>query len=407
MSDYRDQLDRERRKFAMRDGTLDGLQRRRDRKRRNGQIMAGIVALLIAAAGIGGGLFALRDAGKVPPAHQPTQSPSGPSSGPTAPSRPSGPIQFVDAEHGWVVDEKGQIRATSDGGRTWNVQLSGQSNIKAIEFVDRQHGWGVGQGGLIHTSDGGEHWVAWSNQSLSSIQFVDPTTGWGVTPPGEKLNGRLVKTSDGGRNWSQIPTPNQVESMCFANAGDIRTLWTVGNASDHQVLMKSLDDGQTWESSQVAVPPGEPWSPVLMCAGIDAWILDQDGGAAGHLPYVLFRTAEGGPGALEPVLQEAGTRPVGDAASIADAQDPYAGPFWAFDGVHALFVGWCPACGNSVSVYRSATGWQRRELVKADATPLGMSFVNDKRGWLLLQVGRSQIRVMTTSDGGVTWSIVS
>jgi hypothetical protein len=183
MSDYRDLLEQERRKHVMRDGTVEGLERRRNRKRQNGQILAGAVALLIAAAGVGGGLYAFRGSEGRPavsPSITPSVRPSIPTSSPRLTSPPvSGPIQFIDDQHRWIVDGADQILATADRGRSWAVQFSGPSNIRAIAFLDAHHGWGVGEGGLIWTTDG-VHWEPWSNQALSSIQFVTPQVGWGV-----------------------------------------------------------------------------------------------------------------------------------------------------------------------------------------------------------------------------------
>src|SRR2546425_3803652 len=130
MSDFKERLEEERRRFAMSGDSFPDLERRRERKRRNRRIASGVVALLIAAAGVGGGLYAFRPARGGGPAGSPT-----PSVGQSV-SFPSGPIQFVDNDHGWMVDADGQILATTDGGHTWNLQLSGPSNITAVDMLD-------------------------------------------------------------------------------------------------------------------------------------------------------------------------------------------------------------------------------------------------------------------------------
>src|SRR2546425_10543675 len=117
MSDLRDRLEQERRRLTMSEGSFQDLERRRDRKRRNRRIASGVVGLLIAAAGVGGGLYAFRPARSGGPAGSPTPS-VGPSVTPPGPSptgtpsptppvatlfvpSPSGPIQFVDSGTGW------------------------------------------------------------------------------------------------------------------------------------------------------------------------------------------------------------------------------------------------------------------------------------------------------------------
>src|SRR5436190_8154130 len=128
MSDFKDRLEEERRRFAMSGDSFQDLERRRDRKRRNRRLASGVVALLIAAAGVGGGLYAFRPTRSASPADSPTASAGpttlGPGPTPTSPSPappvaqavsvPSGPIQFIDLQHGWAVFD-GQVESTSDG----------------------------------------------------------------------------------------------------------------------------------------------------------------------------------------------------------------------------------------------------------------------------------------------------
>ena len=133
MSDYRDLLEQERRRFRMPHGSMEDLERRRDRRRRNRRVASGIVALIIAAAGIGGGLYALRPTGSIKPVVSPTPSVVPPGSL-TLPA-PSGPIQFVDAKTGWAVGPNGEILATVDGGKSWTGQYSGPLRIVGVQFV--------------------------------------------------------------------------------------------------------------------------------------------------------------------------------------------------------------------------------------------------------------------------------
>lgn len=82
-------------------------------------------------------------------------------------------IDFIDALHGWAVGAGGSIIATEDGGYTWQVQqvprladidrVTGEALYwAAIQFVDAQHGWIVGssfpdtgQGAILATDTGG------------------------------------------------------------------------------------------------------------------------------------------------------------------------------------------------------------------------------------------------------------
>jgi photosystem II stability/assembly factor-like uncharacterized protein len=425
MSDFKERLEQERRRFAMSGDSFQDLERRRDRKRRNRRLASGLVGLLIAAAGVGGGLYAFRSTGSTHVIDSPT-----PSVGPTTPapsptptttqspvppvtegvSLPSGPIQFIDDQHGWMVDSEGQILATSDGGHTWDVQLSGPSNIVAVDMLsDGLHGWGVGEGGLIETSDGGAHWVTWSNQSLSSVQFLTAETGWGVEVRSGDPVGTLAKTEDGGRTWTQQDP--QVESVCFADAN---IGWAAGPSEGGISLFRSSDGGSTWTETGIGWPGGDVvgYRATVRCGGEDAWILATGDAGAGHIAYAVFRTANGG-SEVDPVLQDAFTHPLGQGGGIPEASNPQPGPLAALDGTHARVITWCPPCGGDVpyvSVERTDDGgatWTDPTIVDANhpGEPLGISFLDQDRGWVLLRDHQTNtLVVLETSDGGQTWS---
>jgi Family of unknown function (DUF6281) len=75
MSELRDLLEERRRRFTMPEHSLLALQRRQER-RRNRQIFAGALALLIAGAGVGG-LYGIRAIGKAPSGGQLSKASSG------------------------------------------------------------------------------------------------------------------------------------------------------------------------------------------------------------------------------------------------------------------------------------------------------------------------------------------
>jgi len=62
-----------------------------------------------------------------------------------------------DNLHGWAVAGDGVVFFTTDGGATWQAQVSGVSTILLdVDFVDATNGWATGTSGvIIHTGDGG------------------------------------------------------------------------------------------------------------------------------------------------------------------------------------------------------------------------------------------------------------
>jgi len=320
----------------------------------------------------------------------------------------SGPIQFIDDQQGWMVDGDGQILATTDGGHTWNVQLSGPTTTKAIAFLDAQHGWGVFEGGLIQTADGGGHWVTWSNQALSYVQFLTEKVGWGVGAADEGTPGLLMETEDGGVTWTRRTL--DVNSVCFVTE---RFGWAAGPHEAGIALFWTADGGQNWTELPIPLPGGDytGWSATVRCAGDTAWVLGQGDGGAGHVAYALFHMVTG-ESEVEPVLQDAYTHPLGQDKGTPEASNPYPGPLAVPDAQSARFITWCPPCGGElpfVSLERTQDGgatWTDPTVVDSNqpAEPLGISFTDQDHGWILLRdLETGATAVLRTSDGGQTW----
>jgi hypothetical protein len=196
MSDYRDQLEQERRRHRMGNDSFDRLAGRRDRKRRNRMIVSGVLALFIAGAGATGAVLAFRGTGAAPrPASTSTPSPeTSTSPSPTgetsvtpprlAPPSPSGPIQAASDGDYWYVGANGEIIAKLGDGPEQG-QYSGPLKITALQFVDEQNGWALAPEGLLRTADAGAHWTAAGEPAEPdrSVQFLPSDLGCGLSGP--------------------------------------------------------------------------------------------------------------------------------------------------------------------------------------------------------------------------------
>jgi photosystem II stability/assembly factor-like uncharacterized protein len=93
------------------------------------------------------------------------------SCGPAIDSVFDGPTAFVDDQHGWVgggeisPEVAGWLHRTTDGGATWSGRvLETPWPIRQIEFLDSSVGWATGGnvysgvGGISFTTDGGKTW---------------------------------------------------------------------------------------------------------------------------------------------------------------------------------------------------------------------------------------------------------
>jgi len=123
-------------------------------------------------------------------------------------------LQFLDAKHGWVEDDK--LWHTDDGGRTWNsVEAGGKSCFGGLGFffLDENRGWAVGyephesaesrvRTGIVTASmDGGKTCIEIARiprQVLWSVFFLNNREGLvgGI--------GSVLTTQDGGQTWSLV-----------------------------------------------------------------------------------------------------------------------------------------------------------------------------------------------------------
>lgn len=403
--------------------SFQDLERRRDRKRRNRRLASGLVALVIAAAGVGGGLYAFRPTRTASPLESPTPSvgPSTPAPGPTptspspappvtqAVSVPSGPVQFIDQQHGWAAFN-GQLESTMDGGTEWHPVDTGSSSVDAVDFIDLQRGWALTGDGLLSTADGGSTWELVNDQTFKSVDFLDPENGWAVGSDSYRPDPKdLVRTTDGGQSWNSLGL--STDSVCVAANNRV---WAAGLSGDGGVISVFRWDGGQGSGieTRLPIPEGEPWTATIQCAadGSEADVLVSGGGAAGHVAYAAFQITPG-PGAgsaddVHPVLVASfAAGEIGVDAYQDD--DPYPGVLTVVGPGAAYFINWCPACDGSWASLVKTEGepgavTDRIALPATGnpATPLGISFVDADHGWVLFQTGL----LLKTSDGGHTWA---
>jgi len=117
------------------------------------------------------------------------------------------------------------VRST-DGGRTWTLQFSGEVGLFALSFVDENTGTVVGESGIIlSTTDGGNTWtpqVSGTTVSLNAVCFVD-ANGWIVVGDA----GTILRTTDGGATWTAQDS-GTTNSLYAVSCVDANTAWVVG-----------------------------------------------------------------------------------------------------------------------------------------------------------------------------------
>ena len=128
-------------------------------------------------------------------------------------------LTFVDPDNGWLVNARGEVHATRDGGSTWTL-LAQVPNVpfRCLAFASLTKGW------------------------IGNLN----TTAGRITP-----DSALWETNDGGVTWSNISTRitgATVVGLCGMRALTAGTVVAVGRWGGPPVFVKSTDGGRTWLS---------------------------------------------------------------------------------------------------------------------------------------------------------------
>jgi len=122
-----------------------------------------------------------------------------------------------DGLHGWVVGAtgaSGEILSSvvyTENGQDWEQVFFPASNyvtLQGVYFVTPDSGWVVGYNGVIYaTSNGGQSWqqqISGTSRKLAKVHFIDHLKGW-ITGGWQDGSSFLVlKTTDGGNTWQDL-----------------------------------------------------------------------------------------------------------------------------------------------------------------------------------------------------------
>ncbi len=167
-------------------------------------------------------------------------------------------IYFLDANHGWVVGQKGIIANTTNG-RDWDLQTSKVGTaLTSIYFVNKDVGYAVGENEtIISTKNGGRQWKVLQGgivgavgddetSMFNAVQFLDENTGWiagvRVFPAEKTQKSVIIKTEDGAGTWTSMETGKEdiIADIYFLDAS---VGWAVG---ENGLIMRTDNGGVTW-----------------------------------------------------------------------------------------------------------------------------------------------------------------
>lgn len=196
----------------------------------------------------------------------------------TLPQRPAVPssavpsgslIAFPTRTVGYFVTDRGGIRRTRDGGRTWRAVGSVSRPLVAVDFVSPADGFGLSRrGALWATRDGGRRWEIVHRfipapgelngpAPAMTVDFVDRAVGYVASGPS-----RVFRTRDGGRSWRRLsfgcPDDHYLGGLAFANRrrGFAVCGGQPATAMQYREYHFTSDGGDTWRHDKARVFDG-------------------------------------------------------------------------------------------------------------------------------------------------------
>jgi len=228
--------------------------------------------------------------------------------------------------------------------------------IRSLSMLDPYSGWAVGDSYILRTNNGG---VTWYN--------VLPASGRGYFPNASRgyvLSGNvLYRTTDGGATWTQTQVPFNGGLIQFINDanGFVLNGEGVGMNKEPIYLYQTSDGGATWTLKYTNDPLAANSNVSIPFSGFKSGMTFRDtlrGWISGNSPAVgfvyLYKTTDGG---TTWALQNL-TLPSGYSSAFIDAGAPKF--FNANDGVLPV--------------------------------------------WMTLDVGKRDLFIYVTRDGGNTWT---
>jgi photosystem II stability/assembly factor-like uncharacterized protein len=189
-------------------------------------------------------------------------------------------VKFLTPDLGYITGTRPNVAEnvfkTTDGGATW-----GQVNLSAggfVDFVDVNHGWVVNIGGLgYRTTDGGATWQQFvmPNQgfspTISKIDFINQNVGWAVG-----WFGYAARTTDGGVTWKLQTIATQDDVILGLHVLSETEAYAVGAPSGGSPSeYHTTNSGATW--TRTALPAQYSLSAIFATATGNVWTAGYDG----------------------------------------------------------------------------------------------------------------------------------
>jgi len=267
-------------------------------------------------------------------------------------------IYFVNENKGWLVNLNGYIFKTEDGGITFDTLLIQPGTaFRSLGFIDSLHGFA---GNL-----GPGSWI-------SGVTDTIP----------------LYETIDGGNSWQPVTNINITgqypKGICGINVVNDTLIYAVGRYAGPPVFLKTIDGGQTWNSTDCSAFAGLLIDVHFFSPDTGIVVGGNDSGYA-----AVFYTVNGGMTWQQVALHS-----------------HFPSYHWkiSFPSRNIGYVT-VSSAGSTNQIIKTTDGgltWQNFSLpAPANADFTGIGFINDSVGWAgAWYPGVNYV----TYDGGNTWS---
>ena len=153
-----------------------------------------------------------------------------------------------------VVGERGAIFRSTDNARTWQpADSTVHATLTGISFAPGQpakEGWAVGHDAvIIKTRDGGRTWAKQYQGENLQDSFLDVLALDAQRIVAVGAYGLFLASADGGQTWARRKLTTDDFHLNRLNRGPSGTLYLAG---EHGTLLRSTDDGVSWNS--IAAP---------------------------------------------------------------------------------------------------------------------------------------------------------
>jgi photosystem II stability/assembly factor-like uncharacterized protein len=250
---------------------------------------------------------------------------------------------------------------------------------------------------------------------LATLHMIDASTGWDLN------SGKLMRTTDGGAHWNDVTprgillTPGSTSTALSASLAWLAVPTAVNPLADTTPppgtrIFRTIDGGQSWQSSVVPVIPGNlKIAQITFATAQNGWLLYNQGGVGGAERATVVRTTDGGKtwAVVSTVLPASTDAP-------PPGRLPFGGTKTGITFLNAS-TGWITGSDSVPNLswlfvtHNGGQTWTQQHLAlppgvsPASLSLLPPTFFSTTDGILPVDVGQANTIIYVTHDEGATW----